>query len=102
MQGELGRRDRRVHGFQLWHHHRFHGFGDIDAETTGALLDRTFGALPAKAELTPVPAIAPHGLGKRIVIQRNDRVFARYGAGIGDGDGQGGARRVAVANRFIQ
>src|SRR5262249_34229160 len=28
--------------------------GDIDAETAGALIDRTFGALPAKAELTPV------------------------------------------------
>ena len=25
--------------------------GDIDAETAGELLDRTFGALPAKAEL---------------------------------------------------
>jgi zinc protease len=43
--------------------------GDIDAATAGALIDRTFGALPAKAELTPVPAIVPHGLGKRIVIQ---------------------------------
>ncbi|MGH8735309.1 MAG: M16 family metallopeptidase, partial [Burkholderiales bacterium] len=43
--------------------------GDIDAETAGKLLDRTFGALPAKAELTPVPSIVPQGLGKRIVIQ---------------------------------
>jgi zinc protease len=43
--------------------------GDIDAATAGALIDRTFGALPAKAELTPVPAIEPQGLGKRIVIQ---------------------------------
>jgi zinc protease len=43
--------------------------GDIDAATAGALIDRTFGALPAKAELTPVPAIVPQGLGKRIVIQ---------------------------------
>ncbi len=42
--------------------------GDIDAETTGALLDRTFGALPAKAELTPVAAVVPQGLGRRIVI----------------------------------
>ncbi len=31
--------------------------GDIDAETLGKLLDKTFGALPAKANLTPVPAI---------------------------------------------
>jgi zinc protease len=31
--------------------------GDIDAETLGKLLDITFGALPAKANLTSVPAI---------------------------------------------
>jgi zinc protease len=31
--------------------------GDIDAETLGHLLDRTFGGLPAKASLTPVPDI---------------------------------------------
>lgn len=43
--------------------------GDIDAETAGKLIDRTFGALPAKAELNPVPAVAPQGLGRRIVIQ---------------------------------
>jgi zinc protease len=43
--------------------------GDIDAATAGALIDRTFGALPAKAELTPVTNMAPQGLGKRIVIQ---------------------------------
>jgi zinc protease len=32
--------------------------GDIDAVTLGKLLDRTFGGLPAKAELTPVADIA--------------------------------------------
>jgi zinc protease len=31
--------------------------GDIDAATLGVLLDRTFGALPAKASLTPVPPV---------------------------------------------
>jgi zinc protease len=31
--------------------------GDIDAVTLGKLLDRTFGGLPAKASLTPVPDI---------------------------------------------
>ena len=31
--------------------------GDIDAATLGKLLDETFGALPAKAGLTPVPDI---------------------------------------------
>lgn len=42
--------------------------GDIDAETAGRLLDRTFGALPAKAELEPVVPAVPQGLGRRIVI----------------------------------
>jgi zinc protease len=31
--------------------------GDIDAASLGSLLDRTFGALPAKSTLTPVPEI---------------------------------------------
>jgi zinc protease len=42
--------------------------GDIDAETAGKLIDRTFGALPAKADLKPVAPAAPQGLGRRIVI----------------------------------
>ncbi len=42
--------------------------GDIDAETTGKLLDRTFGPLPAKADLKPVAPVLPQGLGRRIVI----------------------------------
>jgi zinc protease len=42
--------------------------GDIDAETLGRLLDKTFGELPVKAELTPVPNVKPQGLGRRIVI----------------------------------
>jgi zinc protease len=42
--------------------------GDIDAETTGKLIDRTFGALPAKAELKPVAPVVPQGLGRRVVI----------------------------------
>lgn len=32
--------------------------GDVDPATLGALLDRTFGDLPAKASLVPVPKIA--------------------------------------------
>jgi zinc protease len=43
--------------------------GDIDAEAAGELLDRTFGTLPAKAELTPVTPIVPQGLGRRVVIR---------------------------------
>ena len=43
--------------------------GDIDAETAGQLLDRTFGGLPAKSVLEPVASAVPQGLGRRIVIQ---------------------------------
>jgi zinc protease len=32
--------------------------GDVDPATLGKLLDQTFGALPAKASLTPVPDVA--------------------------------------------
>jgi zinc protease len=31
--------------------------GDVDADTLGKLLDKTFGGLPAKASLTPVPDV---------------------------------------------
>jgi zinc protease len=43
--------------------------GDIDAETVKVMLDRVFGALPAKPELAPIATVAPQGLGRRIVIQ---------------------------------
>ena len=42
--------------------------GDIDAATAGKLIDRTFGALPAKADLTPVAPVVPQGLGRRVVV----------------------------------
>jgi zinc protease len=42
--------------------------GDIDAETAGKLIDRTFGALPAKAELAAVADVVPQGLGRTIVV----------------------------------
>jgi zinc protease len=42
--------------------------GDIDAATAGRLVDGTFGSLPAKAELVPVPNVTPQGLGRRIVV----------------------------------
>ena len=32
--------------------------GDVDADTLGKLLDKTFGGLPAKASLTPIPDVA--------------------------------------------
>ncbi len=43
--------------------------GDIDATQLGLLLDRVFGDLPAKAELTPVPAVAPSAKEKVQVIE---------------------------------
>ncbi len=42
--------------------------GDIDAETLKPLLDRVFGALPEKPDLTPIPYAAPQGLGRRVVV----------------------------------
>jgi zinc protease len=42
--------------------------GDIDLETAGKLLDSTFGALPAKADIKPVANVVPQGMGRRIVV----------------------------------
>lgn len=42
--------------------------GDIDAKALGALLDKVFGGLPEKAELTPVPDVKIHGLGQRLLV----------------------------------
>lgn len=42
--------------------------GDIDAATLGPLLDRTFGALPARAEQQPVAAIVPVAAGTRRIV----------------------------------
>jgi len=42
--------------------------GDIDVAAAGKLIDRVFGGLPAKATLAPVPDVAMHGLGERIVV----------------------------------
>jgi zinc protease len=43
--------------------------GDIDPQAAGELIDRTFGRLPTRAELTPVAPVVAQGLGRRIVIQ---------------------------------
>jgi zinc protease len=45
--------------------------GDIDATTAGRLLDRTFGALPAKAQLFAIPDATIQGLGTRTVVALN-------------------------------
>jgi zinc protease len=42
--------------------------GDIDADGVKTMLDRVFGALPAHAELKPVPPAIAQGLGKRISV----------------------------------
>ena len=42
--------------------------GDIDAETLKPLLDRVFGALPAKPDLAPVANVMPQGLGRHIDV----------------------------------
>jgi zinc protease len=42
--------------------------GDIDAETVKTMLDRVFGALPEKPQLTPIEAATPQGIGRRIVV----------------------------------
>ncbi len=42
--------------------------GDLDAATAGKIVDRVFGALPAKAGLHPVLDANPQGLGQRIVV----------------------------------
>ena len=42
--------------------------GDVDAKTAGELIDRAFGALPAKGDLKPVPQATARGIGRRIVI----------------------------------
>jgi zinc protease len=42
--------------------------GDIDAETLKPILDRVFGALPEKADLAPIAAAVPQGLGRRIDV----------------------------------
>ena len=58
--------------------------GDIDAEAVKVMLDRVFGALPAKAELDPVATVPPHGLGQRVVIKLDvpQAVVTFGGAGI--------------------
>jgi zinc protease len=45
--------------------------GNLDAAAAGALIDRIFGSLPAKADLQPVPMVDPQGLGRRIVVDLN-------------------------------
>jgi zinc protease len=43
--------------------------GNIEPQAAGELLDRTFGKLPAHAELSPAAPVVAKGLGRRVVIQ---------------------------------
>ncbi|CAO3418439.1 M16 family metallopeptidase [Azospirillum doebereinerae] len=44
--------------------------GDIAPEDLGKALDRIFGGLPAKSATTPIPDVAPQGLGQTILAPR--------------------------------
>jgi zinc protease len=43
--------------------------GNVDAETAGKIVDRIFGTLPAKADLTPVADATPQALGRKAVVE---------------------------------
>jgi zinc protease len=42
--------------------------GGIDAATAGKFIDKVFGTLPAKSDLSDVPVMRPQGLGQKIPI----------------------------------
>jgi zinc protease len=62
--------------------------GDVDPDTLGKLLDKTFGSLPAKATLTPVPDVVAAKPPKRIFIPLDvpQTVVTFGGPGIGRHD----------------
>lgn len=64
--------------------------GDITPEKLAPALDVMFGALPAKAELTPVPEAVPQGLGTNVVkeidVPQTSVVFGGIGLKRNDPD----------------
>ena len=62
--------------------------GDIDTATAGRLIDQTFGKLPAKAQLKPVPDVKMQGLGGRSLTDMNvpQAVVTIGGTGIARND----------------
>jgi zinc protease len=62
--------------------------GDVDPQSAGALIDRTFGSLPANNDLRPVLVTKPSGLGRRIVttVAVPQAVVTFGGPGLGRND----------------
>ena len=62
--------------------------GDITASDAGHLLDEAFGALPAKAQLDPVPPVTMQNIGKQIetALDVPQAVITFGGAGIARND----------------
>jgi zinc protease len=62
--------------------------GDIDVKAAAAMLDRVFGTLPAKAQLTAEAPAMPQGLGRRIDVNLDvpQTVIDFGGAGIARSD----------------
>ena len=64
--------------------------GDIDAATVSRLVDKTFGSLPAKGDLRPIPDVQMQGIGRRIVVDldvpQSVVTFGTYGVQRSDPD----------------
>ncbi|QIB33894.1 M16 family metallopeptidase [Ancylobacter pratisalsi] len=64
--------------------------GDITPEALAPALDKMFGALPARAGLTPVPDVTPQGLGtvvvKELDVPQTSMVFGGIGLKRNDPD----------------
>jgi zinc protease len=58
--------------------------GNVDAPAAGKLIDRIFGSLPAKSQISTVAAAVPQGLGQKIAIDLDvpQSVLMIGGAGI--------------------
>lgn len=53
--------------------------GAIDAERLAAIVDKTFGALPAQAKIVPVPDVAPVSDAKRVIDVDVPQSTIRFG-----------------------
>jgi zinc protease len=58
--------------------------GNIDAARASEIVEKAFGGLPAKAELSPIATASPQGLGRRLVVNLDvaQSVVLIGGAGI--------------------